>query len=99
MTIPLNESVTWEPATTLNAYGEASYGTAQSLEVWFVQRQDKVLNQQGAEVTSNSRIHIPGDIAVGFKDRFTLPDGSTPPVIAISKPRTPDEVHRTKVFF
>jgi hypothetical protein len=100
MTFPLNETVTWEKAGELNARGKPEdYDDPETLDVWLVERTERVIGPSGEEVTSKMHFHTPGDVAIGFQDRITLPDGATPPIVAIGRPRTPEGVHRTKCWF
>lgn len=43
-----------------------------------------VRNVNGQETASNTTILLPGDAAIGVKDRLTLPDGTHPAIIAIN---------------
>ncbi len=38
----------------------------------------------GSEVASNTTIVLPGDAAIGVKDRLTLPDGTHPTILSVN---------------
>ena len=52
----------------------------------------------GSEVASNTTIILPGDAAIGVKDRLTLPDGTRPAILSVTT--VPDQAgNLTKQVF
>lgn len=91
-------TVTVEPFSTNNAYGEASYGTGveylarTETKTRFFRRAD------GSEVVSVAVTYLADAPTVSTKDRITLPDSTQPPIVAVES--MPDEVgtYYTAVF-
>jgi len=78
----LNQSVTIaEPASITD--GDITYATGVQYPARVEYRPRRVLNQQGAEVTSVATVYV--EVSVGINAQITLPDGTV---------RTPIEVQR-----
>lgn len=93
VTAYLNQTVTLEPFSSDDGYGEKSYGEAAtvSARVDYKQtevRSDKVRIKRGETHISTAQVMLEGDQSVSLNDRITLPDGTKPPILAITK--TPD---------
>jgi hypothetical protein len=84
LTADLQVSVTHEPYASSDGYGAFTYGTAVSRKVIAQKKAKQVINQTGQLVTSDSQILLLSNVAVDARDRFTLPDGKQPPILAIS---------------
>lgn len=67
-------------------HGE-TYGAATTYDARLQEGSEKALDNDGEVVTSTSQVVIPQDVSVGHDDQVTLPDGSTPEIIEIRKPR------------
>ena len=83
-----------------DAYGTRTYATARDLRarIEFAPRLVRTLG--GDEVTARATAWVEqGDKVIGTKDKITLPDGTTPPIISVE--RRPDSDNRisTKVSF
>jgi len=83
-----------------DAYGTRTYATAKELRarVEFAPRLVRTLG--GDEVTASATAWVEqGDKVIGTKDKITLPDGTSPPILTVE--RTPDSQNRisTKVSF
>lgn len=65
-----------------------------------VYEQRVVRTVTGEEATSQSNLLLDGEVAVDARDRFTLPSGDQPPVLAVEQ--HPDEtgaISHTRVLF
>jgi len=84
-----NQTITLEPFTGVNTYGEPQYGTAVQYSA-FVQRKTKLVRDRiGQEAVSTSQVYLNGTVNVDIQDRITLPDGSRPVILSIEA--LPDE--------
>ena len=79
----LKQTVLIQTSTGADGYGQQAYGTAVSIPARIIGRNRLVRNVQGQEVISTVQIIVNGDVAVTTFSRITLPDGSTPLVIAV----------------
>ena len=85
----LNQLVAISPATGLDGNGMETYGTSANVKCIIFQKQQLVVNAQGDSVVSTSQIFVDGDTAVTTSSKITLPDGSSPLILAVST--FPDE--------
>ena len=85
LTEDLQVSVTHDPyaSTSADGYATITYGTAVTRNVIASKEAKQVLNSAGQMVVSNSQILIFGNVSVDERDRFTLPDGTQPPIAAV----------------
>lgn len=69
--------------TGMDAYGKPSYGApvTQMARVEF--RLRTVVDATGAERMSRARVFLNGTVQMDIKDKVTLPDGTTPPILAL----------------
>jgi len=84
-----SSTVTIEPYTGQNLYGEPDYGDAVEYPALIRYRTRKVLDREGREVVSSAQVYLNGDVGIDVRDRITLPDGTSPVIISIEK--YPDE--------
>ncbi len=82
-------TVTVEPLTGRDDYGRPTYGAAVQYRARVVGKQKLVRAADGAERVSATTVYLASAPGVGPEDRITLPDGSRPPILAVSK--VPDE--------
>jgi hypothetical protein len=85
----LIDSVTIAPWASQNAAGEATYGAAvaYSALVEYDTRKVETIGtldgRGGAVLVSKALVHLDGRPSIGLRDKITLPDGSTPQIIAV----------------
>lgn len=77
------DTVTVKPRSSLNGYGEASFGTAYAVKCRIEEENQKVLTNEGQEVISPT--HFWTDHVYGIRtiDQVTLPDGTIPDIITV----------------
>lgn len=78
----LAATVTHEPYSHQNADAEDQYGASVSRE-GVIALETKAINLGDRVVLSTARITFVEPVAVNLRDRFTLPDGTTAPCIAV----------------
>ena len=95
----MRDSVTLAPYASQAAYGEPSYGTPQTLRVRVVLRAARVVNHVGEERMSRCVIYVDGTVALDIRDRLTLADGTTSPILCIDSHRDHHGLlHHHKVY-
>jgi len=79
------DTIQWEVAAAeRDAHGQvASYAAPVSVRCRVVNKTRMARNAQGQEVVSTTTVYIDGAPGIAPADRVTLPDGSTPPIIAV----------------
>jgi hypothetical protein len=88
VTAYLNQTVTLEPFSSDDGYGEKSYVEAATVSARVDYKQTEVRSDRGETHISTAQVMLEGDQSVSLNDRITLPDGTKPPILAITK--TPD---------
>jgi len=93
LTADLQPTVQHEAWTGNDGFGGATYATAVPRAALVERKQKQVLNPQGQEVLSEHTITLLRPIAangapdrfepIDPRDRFTLPDGTTGPILSI----------------
>lgn len=80
-------------------YGAPTYGTETDYTARVLYKQQKVVRSDGREVLARGVMWIAGTPTIDPEDRITLPDDSTPVILAVE--RVPDEsgIHHVKVYF
>lgn len=98
------QTVTVEPRSTLDAYGQPTYGAAVTHRVRLSGKRRKVTNDRGNEVLASHTVYFAAAPAIGAHDRITLSTGDVnstetgvrqPPVVAVG--RYPDDLGRVAV--
>lgn len=70
------------PATGFNAYSDPVYGTPTPYRARVLYRARLVRDRNGQQSISRGEVWIAAPLHVGLQDRITLPDGTTPNLIA-----------------
>lgn len=81
----LRQTITLKPYSTVNSYGEVSYGAAVSVYARIIQKTQKIIDDRGREVLSHTEIIVPGDTTVGVNSHITLPDTTTPQILVVEE--------------
>lgn len=95
----LNQTITLAPATGLDGYGKATYGTAVSVPALVEQRLKMIRDAQGREVVSSTQAFVDGTTVVTTESKITLPDGSTPVILAVASMPDVDGTIYSKVIY
>jgi hypothetical protein len=81
----LQQTVSVASATTTNLYGETSHGTATELAARVEPRVTQIRKADGAVVPSKAYVYLDGDASITTQSQITLPDGTTPVILAVEK--------------
>lgn len=82
------ETITREPYAGLDAYGQRTYGAAETYKARIEHRARLVRDAHGEERVSQVQVYLASTTIFDVKDRLTLPDGTTPLMLALE--RVPD---------
>lgn len=80
----LNQHVTIAPATGVDTEGMRTYGTAVTYDALVIGKQKLVRDAQGRDVVSSAQVYVDGTAVVTAESKITLPDGTTPVILAVS---------------
>jgi hypothetical protein len=89
---PVLEDITHEPFLSIDGDGKVTYDTAITIR-GHVERKSTLLAWRiGRELIEAHLIHIPENLAtqIGMKDRLTLSDGTSLPILEIVGDRDPE---------
>ncbi len=93
------ETVTLKPFVSRDARGLVTFGTGTDFKARVIHKPTMVRNKQGSEVVSSGQVWIQGTPTVTPEDEITLPDASTPELLAAISFPDEDGAHHTKIFF
>ncbi len=82
-----------------DGYGDAVYGTASTFTARVVGKQTLVRTFEGTEELATTIVYVASTGTINPSDRITLPDGSTPPLLAVSTFPDEDGTHHHKLAF
>ena len=86
VTTALQATVTHKAFSSVDGYGKPTYGTGVSRTAIVERRQKYVRTALGEEKLSLARLLFLVPVTVDERDEFTLPDGSTMPILRIGGP-------------
>lgn len=79
-----NQTVTVYAYSGFDAYGSPTWSTVGTAYSALVVGQVKsVRDRSGVEKISNTQIYLPGTVTINIEDKITLPDASSPVIIAV----------------
>ncbi len=93
------DEITHAPMTGRDKYGKPTFGSGTDFKARVLFKPTWVRGVDGTLVRARGMVWIGGTPNVDPQDQITLPDSTTPPIMAVE--RIPDEVgiHHVKVFF
>lgn len=95
----LNQLITIESTSGMDAYGQSTYGTGVSVKARVEGRNRVVVDAQGNNAVSSTTIYVDGPTVVTTSSRITLPDGTTPLILAIASMPDIDGTPHHKVIY
>lgn len=79
-----NQTVTVYAFSKFDAYGSPTVSTAGSTYAALVVQQVKsIRDKKGVDKVSNTQIYLDGDVSIDIEDNITLPDGTSPIILAV----------------
>jgi hypothetical protein len=70
--------------SAIDAYHNITYGTSQNIPAFIDYTIKKVMDFTGAEIVTSAWIALPPNTSIDYRDKITLPDGSTPIIGSIA---------------
>ena len=95
----LTSTVNIAPVSSKDPYSKPTYGANVSYSARISERQVKVRNAQGEEVVADGNVLLGASVVVPVDSRITLPDASSPVIIAVNRAYDEEGLHHTRVFF
>lgn len=92
-------TITVYPFSSINQFGEETYGTGTVYQAMVEERPNKVLNSFGEEVVSSHVVYVNSTVRIPLTSRVTLPDGSEPSLIRSDVFSDTDGIHHVALFF
>ena len=83
----LPDEITIEPFVSASVSQARTYGTAVTHRAQVTDEYERVINKDGREVKSKTRVLIAGRVHIDPRSRITLPSGwvpQQPPIISVS---------------
>lgn len=94
-------TVTVSTRSSHNAYGEPSYSTSSvSYRARIVEKPGFIRSGEGEDIAYSHTLWVrsTGAVSITATDRITLPDGSSPPVVAVERMSDEDGENHCKVM-
>lgn len=78
------QTITIAAVSSKDAYGKRSWASPTSITNCRVQTgSHKVLDTVGQETIAEGKVYVPNNPSVTVNSKLTLPDGTTPPILAV----------------
>ena len=84
---------------TTDGYGEPSFGSASTYQARVVGKQTLVETFRGTEELAKTVVYVAATSTFGPSDQITLPDGTTPELLAVESYPDEDGAHHMKLMF
>lgn len=84
VTESLQPTVAHEAFASQDAFGKSTYATAVDRQAIVDLSEKPVRTIEGHERLSVARLTFPRPVAIDVRDRFTLPDGRTAPILTLN---------------
>jgi len=89
VTADLQESITHESYLSDDKWAKPTYSTGVARSCILERKRQFIRGLNGDMVISSSKLTFPRPVTVTSRDRFTLPDGTKPPIMKFSGPVNP----------
>ena len=94
------ETITLASVSAKDSYGKRTWNSASSITNCRVQSGTyKVRDSAGVEVIAQGKVYVPGSPTVTVNDKLTLPDSTTPPILAIDRLGDQDSAHHVVLYY
>jgi hypothetical protein len=79
-----NQTITINAYTGFDAYGTPTFSTVDtSYQALVVQEVKSIRDKAGVDKVSNTQVYLPGTVTIHIEDKITLPDATTPLILAV----------------
>ena len=94
------DTITLASVSAKDSYGKRTWASPTSITNCRVQSGTyKVSDLNGNEVVAQGKVYVPGAPTVTVNHKLTLPDGRTPPIIAIDRLNDEQSSHHTVLYY
>lgn len=94
----MNKTVTLAEYATQSNYGSRQYGSPVSYQARLVNKTKLVKAADSGEKISTAQVWIQGTPDIDVQDQITLPDGTTPTILAVERYPDEDGDHHVKLM-
>lgn len=95
----LKQTVTIYPYSSINSYGEYSFGSGVSTPCRIESTDEQVISEDGTAVFTSAKLTIDGSKSVNVKDKVVLPNGDYRLIAKIEDVTGPDGTSYLKVLY
>lgn len=95
----MKDEITVQSGQTLDVYGAPSAGTSSTKQCRIVRKNKLARDAAGAEVVAGTQVWLQAPSGISVTDTVTMPDGSTPVIIAIEAYPDEDGLHHEVLLF
>lgn len=95
----LTSAVNIAPVSSKDSYGKPTYGADVPYGARISERNIKVRDAQGEEVVADGYILLGSSNSIPVDSKITLPDSSTPVIIAVNRAYDESGLHHTRIYF
>lgn len=92
-------TITREPFLSQDKFGERTFGAGVAIQARVQEREERVTIPSGEEVLARGRVYLGALTGATTADRITLPDGTTPEILAVRKVDDEDGPHHEVLIF
>lgn len=82
-----------------DGYGVPTWSSGTAVTARVVARQELVRTLEGTEETATTVVYLASTGSINPSDRFVLPDGTTPTLLAVQSFPDEDGTHHYQIFF
>jgi hypothetical protein len=94
------DTITLAAVSSKDAYGKRTWGTPASITNCRVQNgSHKVLDLSGQETVAVGKVYVPGSPTLTLNTKLVLPDGSSPPILAVDRFADERGSHHTCIHY
>jgi hypothetical protein len=92
-------TISHAPLVSRDAFGLPTYGSDTEYRARVIYKPTHVRGPAANIVLAKGVVWIAGTPTIGSEDRLTLPDGTTPPILAAARIPDEDGDHHCKIYF
>jgi hypothetical protein len=92
-------TITIETFASRDGYGERSFGAPTPVLCRLQEKTERVTIPSGEEVLARGRAYLAEITGVTVEDKITLPDGTTPEILAVPKVNDESGPHHEVIIF
>ena len=94
------DTITIASVSAKDSYGKRTWNSPTSITNCRVQSGTyKVHDPAGVEVVAQGKVYVPGAPTVTVNHKLTLPDGTTPPILAIARLGDQESAHHIVLYY